>query len=66
MAFLNYVIFRLLVLFQTTNAPSLEVDVDWAKNFEPKVVHMTSSRSKQRTANQSKDKFLKGVLGQKL
>ena len=53
------VIFSLLVdnplLFQTTYAPSLEVDVLWAKYFEPKVVHKAHSRSGQSPKNQSKD-----------
>ena len=43
------------ILFQTTYAPSLEVDVLWAKYFEPKVVHKANSRSGQSPKNQSKE-----------
>ena len=46
------------ILFQTTYAPSLEVDVLWAKYFEPKVVHKANSRSGQSPKNQSKEKWL--------
>ena len=46
------------ILFQTTYAPSLEVDVLWAKYFEPKVVHKANSRSGQSPKNQSKENWL--------
>ena len=45
------------VLLQATNAPSLDVDVHWVKYFEPQIVDKARSRSKQWTANQSKDAF---------
>ena len=48
------------VLFQTPNAPYLEVDALWAKYFEPEAVHKWSSGVRQLATNQGKDKLLKG------
>ena len=55
------------ILFQTTYAPSLEVDVLWAKYFEPKVVHKANSRSGQSPKNQSKDNgYSRGFRAKKI